>query len=112
MIIGVGNGIGFERKPGSGGPTPAPVPVASPATNINPTAFQANWQAYPSAVSYELEVSDNVYFNSPIYILTTVDTFFGVVGLVSNTTYYYRVRATLVTGAVSLFSNTISVTTL
>lgn len=111
MINGIGNGIGFGRTRGTGGAAPIR-PIASPASIVNPTAFQANWQIFPGAISYELDVSTELYFGSYVYQnISTVDTFYGVVGLTSGTTYYYRVKAILSGGGVSLYSNTISVTT-
>jgi hypothetical protein len=71
-------------------------PVATAATGIGQTSFTANWNAYTGALYYLLDVSTSstfatfVYQNEPVYAPTTS---YVVIGLQSNTTYYYRVRA-------------------
>jgi hypothetical protein len=71
-------------------------PVAIAATGVGTTSFTANWNAYSGAYLYLLDVSESsdfstfVYQNQVIYAPTTS---YVVIGLNSNTTYYYRVRA-------------------
>ena len=71
-------------------------PVATAATGVGVTSFTANWNAYTGALYYLLDVSTSstfatfVYQNQPVYAPTTS---YVVIGLQSNTTYYYRVRA-------------------
>jgi hypothetical protein len=71
-------------------------PVAIAATGVGTTSFTANWEAYSGAYLYLLDVSESsdfstfVYQNQVIYAPTTS---YVVIGLNSNTTYYYRVRA-------------------
>ena len=71
-------------------------PVAIAATGVGTTSFTANWEAYSRAYLYLLDVSESsdfstfVYENQVVYAPTTS---YVVIGLNSNTTYYYRVRA-------------------
>jgi hypothetical protein len=70
------------------------VPVATAATSVGDSSFTANWNAYSGAVYYLLDVSLNSSFSS--YVLqdkVVYSTSYSVTGLASNTTYYYRVRA-------------------
>jgi len=72
------------------------VPVATAATGIGQTSFTANWNAYTGAVVYLLDVSTSPTFDTFIYEDQQVNaptTSYVVIGLNSNTTYYYRVRA-------------------
>ena len=110
-----------------GTPDGIPVPVATAATNIYPTAFQANWNyyigEYYAATSYSIDVSLNSSFTSFVgeYENYTTEMFpnnLQFIGgyppmdgsLQSGTTYYYRIRAMTYNG-VTGNSNTISVTT-
>lgn len=71
-------------------------PVATAATGIGQTSFTANWEAYTGAVVYLLDVSTSPTFDTFIYENQEVNapsTSYVVIGLESNTTYYYRVRA-------------------
>ena len=70
------------------------VPVATAATSVTDTSFVANWNAYTGAVYYLLDVSTSSSFSS--YVLQDLPVYtnsYSVTGLASNTTYYYRVRA-------------------
>lgn len=70
------------------------VPVATAATSVGETSFTANWNAYSGATYYLLDVSTSSSFSS--YVLqdkVVYSTSYAVTGLASNTTYYYRVRA-------------------
>jgi hypothetical protein len=72
----------------------ASVPVAIAATGISDTSFTANWNAYTGAIYYLLDVSLSSSFSTFVLqdqiVLTNS---YVVTGLSSNTTYYYRVRA-------------------
>ncbi|MBK9962563.1 MAG: PKD domain-containing protein [Saprospiraceae bacterium] len=87
-------------------------PVATAATNINFPSFTANWQAAVGASAYILDVSISPTFSTllPNYNNRNVGNVlsFNVTGLVSSQTYYYRVRASNVSG-ISPSSNTINV---
>ncbi len=78
-------------------PTPPPAPVASGATSITNSGFNANWKASTGATGYRLDVSTNTAFSNFVAgyqnldvsnVLTTA-----VIGLNGGTTCYYRVRA-------------------
>ncbi len=90
-------------------------PVATAATNITQTSFDANWQAVSGAIGYYLDVAtDNGFSNMvPGYDNLNVGnvTTWPVTGLTPNTNYFYRVRAEN-SGGISGNSNVISVTTL
>ena len=93
-------------------------PVATAATNIQPTSFSANWNASTGATGYYLDVATDSGFTSYISweyedrdvgdVLTFPVTHWSIS---PGTTYYYRVRAYNGNGT-SADSNTISVTTL
>jgi hypothetical protein len=69
-------------------------PVATAATGVGQTSFTANWNAYSGAVVYLLDVSEFSDFSTFVYEnQITTSTSYVVIGLNSNTTYYYRVRA-------------------
>lgn len=88
-------------------------PIASDATDILLSSFQANWKAVTGASSYLLEISTSINFTSklagyaPKEIVGTSEI---ITGLTASTTYYYRVAAK-VAGAVSPLSNTVAVVT-
>lgn len=87
-------------------------PIASAATNITFPSFTANWQASSGATAYILDVSASPTFSTllPNYNNRNLGNVlsFNVTGLVSSQTYYYRVRASNVSG-ISPSSNTINV---
>ncbi len=90
-----------------------PVLVSPPngATNVQlrPT-FQ--WQAASQAASYQLQVDDDPNFGSPVIDVTVTGTSYTPsANLLSNTTYYWRVRAINACGQ-SSFSETWSFTTM
>jgi len=74
-----------------------PPPAAPVATGITTTGFTASWGASATATSYVIDVAtDNLF----ISILASYNdknvgnvTSYNVTGLISNTNYYYRVRA-------------------
>jgi len=70
-------------------------PIASEATNITGTSFTANWIIVPSATSYRLDVSSDGFatFQQGYYKLPVNGLSQSVVGLITGTTYSYRVRA-------------------
>jgi phosphodiesterase/alkaline phosphatase D-like protein len=94
-------------------PVPA-VPVATAASNITQTGFQANWNASSGATGYYLDVATSNTFDAGIvldnYSAGNV-TSFQVSGLNPGTAYFYRVRAYNTTGT-SNHSNVINVVTL
>ena len=71
-------------------------PTAIAATGVGTTSFTAEWEAYSGAVVYYLDVSETSDFSTFVYenqIVEAPATSYVVIGLNSNTTYYYRVRA-------------------
>ncbi len=90
-----------------------PPPLAKDASDILTTSFKANWDNVFGASAYQLDVSEDESFSSflPEYNNVTVNQLSQTVsGLVQNTVYYFRVRAS-VNGMVSDNSNIIMVRT-
>ena len=87
-------------------------PIATVATNLNFPSFTANWQASSAATAYFLDVSSSSSFSNllPNYNNRNVGNVlsFNITGLIASQTYYYRVRASNVSG-ISPSSNTIAV---
>lgn len=91
-------------------------PIATGASDIALTRFTANWDAAVGASGYYLDVATDSGFTSMItgYSHRNVGNVlsFIVLGLSSNTTYYYRIMAYDGHGITSNDSNTITVRTL
>lgn len=89
-------------------------PVATAASNMTGTSFQANWDAAAGATGYRLDVALDSWFTSFVAGYNDLEvgnvTLHTVTGLASGTTYYYRVRAVNASGA-SADSNWIEVIT-
>lgn len=104
FVLVLGISASFAQAP--------PAPVATAATNITATSFDANWGVSTGAITYFLDVSTDVLFGS--YVGTyqgmnvgnvTTFTVTGVTPLAAC--YYYQVRAYSV-GNVSAASNIIA----
>ena len=88
-------------------------PTASDATEIKTTSFKANWESVSGVTNYMLDVSTDSDFNNILEGYNNIQvsgTTYDVIGLDSNKTYYYRVRATNNNGQ-SFSSNSSAVTT-
>ncbi|MEW6195935.1 MAG: fibronectin type III domain-containing protein [Bacteroidota bacterium] len=85
-------------------------PLATAATLVTQTTFQANWNAVGGATTYFLDVDDNSDFTSPLGGYNNLNvgnvTSYPVSGLTAGNTYYYRVRSDAVPG---INSNSITV---
>jgi C1A family cysteine protease len=72
-------------------------PDANAATSITSTGFTANWDTVSGAVAYYIDISQNNNFLNFVTgfenLIVTSGNWKNVSGLVSNTSYYYRVRA-------------------
>ena len=90
-----------------------PLPVAQSADKVTAVSFRAQWQKVTGATSYELDVALDEEFTQIVnnYQDKQVTSLsLNVVGLESNTPYYYRVRANI-SNQTSQNSNVIDVTT-
>ena len=90
-------------------------PAASAATNITSSGFTAHWSSVTGATSYRLDVSTSSTFSTLLtgYQNLNVGNVISrsVTGLITKTTYFYRVRASD-SGGTSVNSNVVSVKTL
>ena len=89
-------------------------PTATSASNFTCTSMNANWGAVSAAITYFLDVATDASFTGFVTGYSNLNvgnvTTYNITGLLSNTTYHYRVRAD--NGcSTSLNSNTISVGT-
>lgn len=77
--------------------TIAGAPVASAATLLTTTGFQANWGAIAGALKYRLDISTDIAFGSFVGTYNNLDvglvTSYAVSGLQAGTSYFYRLRA-------------------
>jgi phosphodiesterase/alkaline phosphatase D-like protein len=89
-------------------------PVASAASNLTCTSFNANWGAASGATGYLLDVSTSAIFGSFVTGYNNLDvgavTTYNVTGLTAGVNYYYRVRSSNGCSA-SVSSNYITVST-
>ena len=78
-------------------------PVATTATSISVSGFNANWTPSAGAAGYRLDVSTNISFSSYVAGLQDLDvsnvTTYTLTGLSGGTTYYYRLRGYNSSGA-------------
>lgn len=100
---------------GTSGLTIPVAPVAIDAASITTNGFDAKWNLSSGATDYWLDVSTTSDFSTLVSGYSNKEVgnvaIVNVAGLNSNTTYYYRVRASNVNGT-SGNSNVISVVTL
>ena len=92
--------------------TPGPVAIA--ATAASNSGFTANWQAITGITDFFIDVSTSELFSTFIsgYQDKSVSgTSFALAGLSDGNTYYYRLRARK-NGVLSVYSNSVSVSTL
>jgi len=95
-------------------PSELTAPVAQTATNIDSTAFTANWSAVEGATGYKLYVGEDMVFLNRVdgYYPLEVSGLSDVVnGLTPDKNYYYKVKA-YDDDSESEFSNIIAVKTL
>jgi len=88
-------GVGIVIVPRTSG-TSVSVVTAKIATGVGETSFTANWNAFAGATYYLLDVSISPSFSSFVLedeVVLAPTTAYLVADLTSNTTYYYRLRA-------------------
>jgi hypothetical protein len=74
------------------------IPIAFAATGVGATSFTANWKPETDADYYLLDVSLSSTFDTFVLEnknITAPTTSYLVTGLTPETTYYYRVRASI-----------------
>ncbi|MFT7031513.1 MAG: hypothetical protein ACJA2S_000003 [Cyclobacteriaceae bacterium] len=85
-------------------------PVATSASFVGSFSFNTNWNEYPNATSYSLNVSESVSFDSFIVEnLLTTNLTETVSDLYHNVKYYFRVKANIESDYTSPSSNVIKV---
>ena len=91
------------------------IPVATAATNITTTSFDANWNPATGATEYLLSVYTKDAANQPVYLFEDLSvgnvTTYSITDLNPGTTYYYTVKGILLC-LTSEASNEIEVTTI
>ncbi|WP_258100002.1 LamG-like jellyroll fold domain-containing protein [Marinoscillum pacificum] len=90
-------------------------PIAYDAEEVDFLSFRAYWSSRGGVANYEFDVATDITFvnrATGFNNLSLTDTTVQVTGLDYNTTYYYRARAVYEGGAVSPYSNVITVSTL
>ncbi len=75
--------------------TPPSAPTAISPTNITETSFTANWYSASGATDYYVDVATDISFSNLVFGNYAVGNFtsYNFTGLICNTGYYYRVRA-------------------
>ena len=95
-------------------PTIPAVPVSKAATNILQTSFTVSFTNSSTATSYRLDLANDSGFNTFVTGYNDRDignvTTYHIIGLIANTTYYYRVRALNLCGASASFGATTTTT--
>ena len=92
--------------------------VATPATSIAQTSFNANWNAYAGATGYKIDVATSSGFGAGTFVTGYQDldvsnvTTYSVAGLTGGTVYYYRARAYNGGGSTIGNSGTVSLQTI
>lgn len=88
-------------------------PNATAATSVTASGFTANWDASSGATKYRLDVSTTSDFSTFVSGYQSLNVgnvvTYAITGLLSSTTYYYRVRSS--NGNTSTYSNVITVST-
>jgi len=85
-------------------------PVATTASGITASSFQATWNSVTGADYYIVEVSEDNFSATTVRDSITSQLYADVTGLTANTLFKYRMQAGNATG-VSGYSNAVSVTT-
>ncbi len=90
VTIRTGSVDGVDFTAASGGVNLTQPPNGTQLTSLNPVSLQ--WDAWPGATSYTLQVSNTPGFSSLLKNVTQAATTFKLAGLSANKTYYWKVR--------------------